>query len=89
MRYARNCCATGSLNVLNPTPAFVLGKPTSQSRGKFTEIPRFGYMFVNLELRDICIIPEIALEDEGSGQHLLCAFAALREIILAQGFDRA
>ena len=89
MRHARNCCASGSLNVLNPSPAFVLGKPTSQSRGKFTEIPRFAYMFVNLEPRDICIIPEIVLYYDRSGQHLLRAFASLCEIILAQGFDRA
>jgi hypothetical protein len=46
--HARNCGATGSLNVLNPSPAFVAGEQTAQSRGKFTEIPRFGYMFVNL-----------------------------------------
>ena len=42
------CCATGSLNVLIPIPAFLPGEPTSQSRGKFTEMPRFAYMFVNL-----------------------------------------
>jgi hypothetical protein len=47
----RNCWATGSLKRFNPSPAFVAGKPTSQSRGKFTEIPRFPYMFVNLEFR--------------------------------------
>jgi hypothetical protein len=62
--HARNCGATGSLNVLNPSPAFVPGKPTSQICGKFTEIPRFPYMFVNLgtakirNYRDNCIIPE-------------------------------
>ena len=42
------CCATGSLNMLNPSLAFVSGEPTSQSCGKFTEMPRFPYMFVNL-----------------------------------------
>ena len=51
------CCATGSLNILTSTPAFVLGEPTSQGRGKFTEIPHFAYMFVNLgaekELREL------------------------------------
>jgi hypothetical protein len=38
---------------------------------------------------DKCAIPEIALYYNGSGQHLLRAFAALREIILALRFDRA
>jgi len=46
--HARNICGTGSLNMLTPSPAFIPGKPASQSGGKFTEIPRFGYMFVNL-----------------------------------------
>ena len=38
---------------------------------------------------DRCVIPEIALYYNGSGQHLLRASAPLRENILAQGFDRA
>jgi hypothetical protein len=46
-----------------------------------TELPR--------NHRDNCVIPEIAFEDGGSGQHLLGAFASLCEIILALGFDRA
>jgi hypothetical protein len=48
MRYARNICATGSLNLLNSSPAFARRKPNSQGCGKFTEIPRFAYKFVNL-----------------------------------------
>jgi hypothetical protein len=36
--------------------------------------------------RDNCIIPEIALYYDGSGQHLLLVFASLCEIILALGF---
>jgi len=82
--YARNCCATGSLNVLNPSPAFVSGKPTSQSGGKFTEIPRFGYMFVNLgtakirNCRDNCVIPELTRPSKNTvapakaGAHHVC-----------------
>jgi hypothetical protein len=48
VRYARNIWATGSLNVLNPISAFARRKPTAQGCGKFTEIPRFAYKFVNL-----------------------------------------
>jgi hypothetical protein len=36
--------------------------------------------------RDNCVIPEIALYYDGSGQHLLLVFASLCEIILALGF---
>jgi hypothetical protein len=36
--------------------------------------------------RDRCVIPEIALYYDGSGQHLLLVFAPLRETILALVF---
>jgi hypothetical protein len=36
--------------------------------------------------RNICVIPEIALYYDGTGQHLLLVFASLCEIILALGF---
>jgi hypothetical protein len=42
--------------------------------------------FICWNHRNICVIPEIALYYDGSGQHLLLGFAPLREIILAQGF---
>jgi hypothetical protein len=38
---------------------------------------------------DRCVISEIALHYDGSGQHLLRASAPLREILFAQRFDRA
>ena len=46
----------------------------------------------NWNYRHRCVIPEIAFCYDRSGQHLLRASAlsaALREIILAQRFDRA
>ena len=41
-------------------------------------VPGRSYFAVNY--RDNCVIPEIALYHDGSGQPLLRAFAALREM---------
>jgi hypothetical protein len=62
--------------MFTPTPAFGPGKPTSQSRGKFTEIPHFAYLFVNLGIpMTNASSPEIALYYDGSGHTF---FAPLR-----------
>ena len=50
-------------------------------------VPGRNYFAFNY--RDRCVIPKIALNYGGSGQHLLLVFASLCESILALGFDRA
>ena len=63
---------------LQPPPSAVPAA-TSPCRGGI--ISNYGGNY-----SDICVVPEIALEDNETGQHLLLVFASLCEIILALGF---